>query len=87
MIKAGKKKEAVQRIEEYLQSEEGMESPDRDQWFFTLAQMYEREPEVKDIKKALYYYEKVRDQFPFSSYWEEADYRSRYIRRNFFEIR
>jgi hypothetical protein len=86
-VKEGKKLEAVRLIEGYLQSEEGASSPDRDRWYFTLAQMYEGDPQVKDIKKALYYYEKVRDQFPFSPHWEEADYRSRYIRRNFFEIR
>jgi len=87
LVKEGKKLEAVQLIEGYLQSEEGSTFLEKDRWYFTLAQMYERESELKDIKKALYYYEKVRDQFPFSPYWEEADYRSRYIRRNFFEIR
>jgi len=87
LVKEGKKLEAVQLIEGYLQSEEGTSSPGRDRWYFTLAQLYEGDPEVKDIKKALYYYERIRDQFPFSPHWEEADYRSRYIRRNFFEIR
>jgi len=86
-INEGKKKEAVQLIEEYLLSEEGKETREKDRWYFTLAQMYEGEGEVKDMKKALFYYERVRDQFPFSPYWEEADYKSRYIRRNFFEIR
>lgn len=87
LVKEGKKKEAVLLIEEYLQSKESASSLEMDRWYFALAQMYERDGDVKDIKKALYYYEKVRDQFPFSPYWEEADYRSRYIRRNFFEIR
>gem|GEM_PF-1821867 len=87
LVKEGKKLEAVQLIEGYLQSGEGASSPGRDRWYFTLAQLYEGDPEVKDIKKALYYYERIRDQFPFSPHWEEADYRSRYIRRNFFEIR
>ncbi|MCX7786853.1 MAG: hypothetical protein N2442_04045 [Spirochaetes bacterium] len=87
LIKEGKRKEAVRWIEEYLQSEEGKGSQERDRWYFTLAQLYEGEGDVKDIKKALFYYETVRDQFPFSSYWEEADYKTRYIRRNYFEIR
>ncbi len=87
LLKEGKQKEAVRLIEEYLQEAEGTESVEKDRLYFTLARLYEEEPEVKDIKKALSYYEKVRDQFPFSPYWEEADYRSRYIRRNFFEIR
>ncbi|MFQ3619894.1 MAG: hypothetical protein SNJ78_03005 [Spirochaetales bacterium] len=87
LLKEKKYPETVQVLELIIQQEEETQGQELDQWYFLLAQLYETVAEVRNIRRALFYYEKLRNTFPFSPYWDEADYRSRYIRRNFLEVR
>ena len=41
----------------------------------------------KDIKRAYAYYKKLRDEYPESSFWDEAAARAAYIERHYFDIR
>jgi tetratricopeptide (TPR) repeat protein len=41
----------------------------------------------KDIKRAYAYYKKLRDDYPESPFWDEADARVSYIDRHYFDIR
>ena len=86
LLKDGKTREALEEIERFI-VDKGKTLANLDEWFIRLARLYETDRELKNMKKALWYYEKLRDSFPMSSYWDEADRRSRYIRRNFFDIR
>ncbi|MCL1818624.1 MAG: hypothetical protein FWG35_06810, partial [Spirochaetaceae bacterium] len=58
-----------------------------DEWYFLLATMFEKAGPARDMKKALLYYEKVRNNFPLSARWQASDVKSRYIRLNYFDIR
>ena len=86
LLKEGKTREALEEIERFI-VDKGKNLANQDEWFIRLARLYEADRELKNMKKALWYYEKLRDGFPMSSYWDEADRKSRYIRRNFFDIR
>lgn len=86
LLKEGKTREALDEIERFL-VEKGFTLANIDEWYIRLARLYETDRELKNMKKALWYYEKLRDGFPMSRYWDEADGKSRYIRRNFFDIK
>ena len=42
---------------------------------------------TKDIKRAYEYYKKLRDEYPESAFWDQADARVSYIERHYFDIR
>jgi hypothetical protein len=86
LFREGRLKEAAADAEKYVREHEG-DIPNLDEWYFALAEMFEKEPSVRDMKKALTYYEKIRDAFPLSRRWAASDNRIRYIRLNFFDIR
>ncbi|HOV38131.1 MAG TPA: hypothetical protein PLG79_05365, partial [Spirochaetales bacterium] len=87
LLQEGNLEEAVEALDQYLASEPGKQLPNFDAWCFTLANLYETEPKVKNVKKALYYYDKICENYPLSAYWEEANRRRKYIQQNFFDIR
>jgi soluble cytochrome b562 len=87
LLQEGNLEEAVKALDQYLASEPGKQLRNFDAWCFTLANLYETEPKVKDIKKAFYYYNKICENYPLSAYWEEANRRRKYIQQNFFDIR
>jgi hypothetical protein len=78
--------EALAEFENYISSREG-EIEDLDALYFQLAQTFEKDSPLRDMKKSLMYYEKVRDLFPLSPHWADSDIKSRFIRLNYFEIR
>lgn len=61
--------------------------PNVDEAYFNLARLYESDPKVRDLKKAIQYYQLIRRQYPFSDYWTQAGDRLRYINRNFIYVR
>ena len=73
-------------LERYLDAHEN-EITGLDELYFFLAQLYEKDSPARDMKKSLFYYEKLRDNFPLSPRWQASDLRSRYIRINYFDIR
>lgn len=86
LLQEKKLKESLSEIEGYIRAREDA-AEGLDEWYFALAELFEKDPDVKNMKKALWYYERIRDRFPLSPHWDAADIRSRYIRVNFFEIR
>lgn len=86
LLREGRLGDAGGEAEKYVE-EAGPGLSNKDEWYFALAQLFEKDEKLKDMKKALSYYEKVRDGFPLSRRWPESDTRSRYIRFNFFDIR
>jgi hypothetical protein len=58
-----------------------------DEAYLLYARALEQNGPQKDIKRAYYFYKKVRDEYPESSYWDEASARASYIERRYFEIR
>ena len=42
---------------------------------------------TKNIKRAYEYYKKLRDEYPESAFWDQADARVSYIERHYFDIR
>ncbi len=86
LLEQGRTREALDEIERFL-VEKGGTLANIDEWYVRLARLYENDRELRNMKKALWYYEKLRDGFPMSRYWDEADGKSRYIRRNFFDIK
>lgn len=61
-------------------------NPEYDRLLFHLAQLYEEQP-GRDLERAKELYQRVRDEYPFSRYWEEARRRIAYLDRHFFDIR
>jgi hypothetical protein len=51
------------------------------------ARALEKNGPLKDIKRAYSYYRKLRDSYPESAFWDEADARCSYIERRYFDIR
>jgi len=51
------------------------------------ARALEKNGPQKDIKRAYSYYKKLRDAYPESAFWDEADARCSYIERHYFDIR
>jgi hypothetical protein len=58
-----------------------------DEAFILYARALEQNGPQKDIKRAYAYYTKVRDEYPESPFWDEADARASYIERRYFDIR
>lgn len=85
LIDTGRLKDVVEEFEKFVEKTPILSN--RDEWYYKLGLLFESDPAVKNVKKALQYYEKVRDGYPLSEYWDDADKRGRYIRRNFFDIR
>jgi hypothetical protein len=86
LLEEGRIKDEVTGIENFVEkNEENLEN--LDEWYFKLGRFFETDPVHRDIKKALWYYDRVRTRFPLSLHWDEANRRGAYIRRNFFEIR
>lgn len=86
IIEQGDVADALRFLETYVNSFTG-----DDEWraalLMVLARMYETDPEVRNMRKALALYNRVIDDFPLSGYREEAQERGRYINRHFIEIR
>lgn len=58
-----------------------------DEAYYLLAKLYEQDAKVRNIEKSLQYYTMLRNEFPLSSYWEEAGKQIRYITRHFIYVR
>ena len=58
-----------------------------DEAFFLYGQALELNGPTKDIKRAYAYYEKIRDEYPESAFWDRANDRVSYIERHYFDIR
>jgi hypothetical protein len=58
-----------------------------DEAYVLYARALEKNGPQKDIKRAYAYYKKLRDEYPESAFWDEADARASYIERHYFEIR
>jgi hypothetical protein len=86
LFREGKLKEAAAEAEKFVREHEA-DIQDLDEWYFALAEMFEKEASLRDMKKSLMYYEKVRDVFPLSRRWAASDARIRFIRLNFFDVR
>ncbi len=86
IIEQGDVADALRFLESYVNSFTG-----DDEWraalLMVLARMYETDPDVRNMRKALGLYNRVIDDFPLSGYREEAGERTRYINRHFIEIR
>jgi hypothetical protein len=59
----------------------------RDRYYYRLAKLLETSPPPRDEKRAAAYYQEIRDHYPWSSYWQEAGERERYLRRHYLEVR
>jgi hypothetical protein len=63
-------------------------SPDgTDEAAILYARALEKNGPQKDIQRAYSYYKKLRDDYPESSFWDEAAARCSYIERHYFDIR
>ena len=80
-----KAQEAEKLLTEYL-SKYGYTN-NADEAYFLLGKLYEQDSSLRDIRKSIDYYTKLRDQYPFSSYWEEAGKRIQYLTQHFIYIR
>jgi hypothetical protein len=58
-----------------------------DEAYILYARALEANGPQKDIKRAYGYYKKLRDEYPESSFWDEAAARAAYIERHYFDIR
>jgi hypothetical protein len=58
-----------------------------DEAYILYARALEANGPRKDINRAYSYYKKLRDEYPESPYWNEADARCSYIERHYFDIR
>ena len=58
-----------------------------DEVFMMLAKLYETENPIRDIKKSLKYYKIIKDEYPRSKFWKEANDRAIYLERRYFDIR
>lgn len=52
-----------------------------DDLLWLLGQLYEADSEIKDIRRAVYYYDLLAELYPFSSYYEKAKNRAGYLER------
>ncbi len=58
-----------------------------DEAYILYARALEANGPQKDIKRAYANYRKLRDEYPESAFWDEADARAAYIERHYFDIR
>lgn len=70
-------------ISEFLSSSD----KNRDKGLFLLAKIYESDSSLKNIKKAIETYEKLKSNYPSSSLWDEANKRIIYLKRFYINIR
>ena len=80
-----KMQEAEKLLTDYL-SKYGY-TDNADEAYFLLGKLYEQDSSLRDIRKSIDYYTKLRDQYPFSSYWEEAGRRIQYLNQHFIYVR
>lgn len=59
----------------------------KDEALWMLAQIYEGNSKYRDIKKAIETYEELKDNYPLSNYWEDANKRIIYLQRFYINIR
>jgi hypothetical protein len=69
----------------YLRDPSGDVSPDQAR--IALARLLESEGPQRNLREALAHYQTVRDEYPLSPYWEEAESRYQHLRRHFFDLR
>jgi outer membrane protein assembly factor BamD (BamD/ComL family) len=75
---------SLELLTEYLRrhpSGEGLDSA-----YFQLAQLYELESPLRDVRLAREYYRKVYEEFPESEHAAEAHTRILYLDRHFFHV-
>lgn len=60
---------------------------ENDAFLYRLAQLYEGDETVRDIRRARQLYQRLVDTYPFSEYYRSADERIRFLNRHFFYIR
>ena len=83
-IEREKLQSAAGLLEEYVTRYYGSHASD---WaYFTLGTLHERPGTLRDLKKAKYYYRVVLQDFPASSYYDQARERIRYIDTNFLHV-
>lgn len=58
-----------------------------DSVFILYARIFEQNSPLRSIRKSYSYYKTIRDQFPESEYWNEAEKRMLYLERQYLEIR
>jgi len=58
-----------------------------DEGYLLYGQALELNGPTKDIKRAYAFYKRLRDEYPESAYWDQADARVSYIERHYFDIR
>ncbi|MFP4151687.1 MAG: hypothetical protein ACLFSV_02520 [Alkalispirochaeta sp.] len=54
---------------------------------FRLATLYERNSPLRDLQRSRELYERLRDRYPFSEYYQDAGKRIQFLDRHFFHIR
>lgn len=74
--------EAFTQINNYLE----FSTENRDEALYILAQIYENDIKLKDIKKAITTYQLLCDNYPASSYWDAANKRIIYLNRFYINI-
>lgn len=76
---------AVSLLDRYLANPSGMIPADRAH--IELARLLEREGPQRNLRDSLYHYNVVRESYPLSIYWDEAERRYQHLRRHFFDVR
>lgn len=85
LLASGREAEAVTALERFLAENPG--SPKCEETLFRLAELYEKNTSVRNLKKSVAYYDRLLEQYPFTLYRERAETRRTYLTRHFFEIR
>ncbi|NOY09825.1 MAG: hypothetical protein GXP33_13395 [Spirochaetes bacterium] len=85
LYKHGRIKFALKLFDNYIRNYPAGEQLDA--VYFYLGKIYEEAADVRNLKKSLYYYGKVYNNYSGSSYYLAAGKRIRYIKRHFFDIR
>lgn len=85
LVASGREAEAVTALERFLAENPG--SPKCEETLFRLAELYEKNTSVRNLKKSVAYYDRLLEQYPFTLYRERAETRRTYLTRHFFEIR
>lgn len=85
LLASGREADAVAALERFL--EENPESPESEEALFRLAELYEKNTSVRDLKKSVSCYDRLLERYPFTPFRERAEARRTYLIRHFFEIR
>jgi hypothetical protein len=59
----------------------------RDLYYFRLGRLFEEKLFPRDPAGAVHYYSKIRLEYPWSRYWNQAVERERFLRRHYLELR